>query len=52
MFDKEDSPFYYNGFMLDEEYVASIKEDRLARMLANEVLLSTSSSTFSISKNS
>lgn len=38
MFDKEDSPFYYNGFMLDEEYVASIKEDRLARMLANEVV--------------
>lgn len=37
MFDKEDSPFYYNGFILDEEYVASIKEDRLARMLANEV---------------
>lgn len=37
IFDKEDSPFL-NAYMLDEEYVTHIKEDRLSRMLAGEVV--------------
>ena len=36
IFDKEDSPFQ-NAHLLDEEYVAHLKEDRLTRMLAGEV---------------
>lgn len=37
IFDKEDSPFL-NAYMLDEDYITHIKEDRLARMLAGEVV--------------
>lgn len=37
MFDKEDSPLA-PGIVLDEEYITQIKEDRLARMLAGEVV--------------
>jgi hypothetical protein len=37
MLDKEDSPLT-PGIVLDDEYVSQIKEDRLARMLAGEVV--------------
>ncbi len=34
--DKEDSPFG-QGFPIDEEYLNQIREDRMAKMLAQEV---------------
>ena len=37
IFDKEDSPFMHQ-YALDEDYVTHIKEDRMARMLAGEVV--------------
>ncbi|EGR30098.1 IQ calmodulin-binding motif family protein, putative [Ichthyophthirius multifiliis] len=37
IFDKED-PLLSKGFNIDEDYLAQIKEDRLARMLASEVI--------------
>lgn len=37
MFDKEDSPLA-PGIVLDDEYITQIKEDRLAKMLAGEVV--------------
>lgn len=48
MFDKEDQPVMM-GYMLDEDYIAQIKEDRLAMMLAREVIQNNvSTSLFNI----